>query len=137
METLKLSKNDFNRDNVYVGKTDGPDWPGHIYIDPHLGVVQFPKSLCAKGEIVACNGTGVIVGCGISAGKEVKIGEKYYVLVGTNSWDNKEYEIRCSEFTGGRVKLGKLVITESQIKPETCDGKVIEIDGKRYRLVSE
>jgi hypothetical protein len=83
-------------------------------------------------------GYGISAGEGISAKQEIKVGKNYFVVAGANSWDNKEYEIRCVKLVSGTVKLGKLVLVPpeptKQENNNSCDGKLVEIDGKKYKL---
>ena len=43
--------------------------------------------------------------------------------------------ISCSKLLSGRVVFGNLI--ETGITEIGCAGKVIEVDGKKYRLVAE
>ena len=61
MNTLKLTKKDFNRIDSYsleyVGKTDVSNYDGHIEIEENLGLVRFNGNIKASGHIWAGAGS--------------------------------------------------------------------------------
>jgi len=140
--------------NVYQG--DVSEYTGSIYLEENLGTVIFPKSISCTGELIAGKGTGIQAGWGIQAGSGIKAGygiqaslqitakgtieAKQRILAGTYScreFTKEEMIISCSKLISGKVVFGNLV--ETGIKEEeTCSAKVIEIeiDGKKYKLVS-
>ncbi len=73
MNTLKLTKKDFDAQGKYIGKTDVSDYQGNIEIDENLGWVSFVK-LVAIGYIYAEAGSGIKAGEGIKAGWGIEAG---------------------------------------------------------------
>jgi hypothetical protein len=142
---------------VYQG--DVSNHGGSIYLEENLGTVIFPKSIRCTGELIAGKGTGIQAGCDIQAGYDIQAGcdiqagygilaglaitakgtieASQRILAGTCSWKEptkEEMTITCSKLVAGKI-VGNLVET-GLVKEETCSGKVVEIDGKKYKLVS-
>ena len=74
MQTLKLTKQDFDAQNKYIGKTDVSDYQGHIEIEGGLGWVFFVE-INITGFLWAKAGSGIKAGEGIKAGWGIKAGE--------------------------------------------------------------
>ena len=72
METLKLSRKDFDASLRYIHNT--LNYEGHVKIEANLGVVFF-QSLSVKGYILAEAGSGIKAGEGIEAGSGIKVME--------------------------------------------------------------
>src|SRR3989304_3381237 len=73
METKKLTKSDFNKDNKFIGNESGLSFNGNLEIDENLGYVNF-KFLKISGYIYAKAGSGIKAGWGIEAGSGIKAG---------------------------------------------------------------
>ena len=74
METLKITKNELNANNEYIGSVDVSNFDGHIEIAALLGYVKF-KSLKVAGSIIALAGSGIEAGDGIEAGWGIEAGD--------------------------------------------------------------
>ena len=74
MQTLRLTKQDFDAQGKYIGKTDVSDYQGHIEIDAGLGRVSF-KGIRVSGYLWAKAGTGIKADTEIKAGTEIEAGE--------------------------------------------------------------
>jgi len=77
METLTLTKQDFDSDNNYIGNTDLSDFQGHLEIVKDLGLLKF-KYLKISGVIHAEAGSGIKAGWGIEAGEGIEAGHGYF-----------------------------------------------------------
>jgi len=126
METLELTKKDFNGANEYIGKDDLSNYSGHLKIASGLGWVKF-KALSVSGWIIAEAGTGIEAGDGIEAG-----------LCMWRAPKEDELKITCGKLEAGEVCFGNLVEVgmpdQKEEKSELCAGKVVEIDGVKYKL---
>lgn len=150
MKTLKITKKDLDKDNYYIGKTDVTDYDGHIEIAGSLGWVRFKRGISAKGSLYAVADTGIKTGDGIKTGGGIetgggivagltitckKLSSELRIFAGVCIWKNpttEEKQIRCEELVKGEIAYGELVITKP--KPGLCAGKIVEIDGKKYKL---
>jgi len=59
------------------------------------------------------------------------------IFAGVCTWkvpEESETLITCQKLINGTVAYGKLNIIEKK-GTTSCDGKVVEIDGKKYKLV--
>lgn len=153
MKTIKLTKKDFNDNNEFIGDKSILDHNGHLEIDESLGYVKFDH-LNIRGYIYAKAGSGIKAGEGIKAGWGIEAGLGIKaglsvscktilniglrIFAGLCLWktpSDEEMEIRCGKLEHGEVCYGNLI--EEGIKEEkkdNCDGKVVEIDGKEYKL---
>ena len=73
METIKLTKKDFNFNNEFIGKEETLSYNGNIEIEENLGCVKF-KYLKIRGSILAEAGSGIEAGHGIKAGWGIEAG---------------------------------------------------------------
>lgn len=59
-------------------------------------------------------------------------GNRIYIETSYGDWDKYEYDVNGNityyEYSDGNIYIDK------RPKKETCNGKVVEIDGKKYKL---
>ena len=152
MKTYTITKNDLDKDNFYVGETDLTNFDGQIESDPDLGTVKFKDGLKAKFGIWFDRGSGIKAGWEIEAGGEIKAGAgikagsgiaartisaKLHILAGTCIWKiptGIETEIRVEKVLSGTISHGTLVLTKPKKINVSCEGKIVEIDGRKYKL---
>lgn len=86
MQTLKLTKNDFDFNKVYIGSVDVTDYNGNIEIESDLNTVCFLKDLKASGWICTGHRTGIYSSSNIIAGLSINVGglinAKYSIVAG-------------------------------------------------------
>jgi len=73
METIKLTKKDFDSNNEFIGKEEVLKHSGNLEIDNNLGYVHF-RFLNISGYIFAQAGSGIKAGEGIKAGDGIEVG---------------------------------------------------------------
>ena len=71
---LKITKDDLDKNNIYVGDADVTNFSGSIEIEANLGCVKFTTSVRASNHILAKAGSGIEAGLGIEAGSCIKAG---------------------------------------------------------------
>ena len=87
-------------------------------------------------------GWGIEAGSGIKAGlrieaKTLSAGSSYNIYAGISAWyksSDIDNSIRIEKLISGNIICGKLIVTEIK-KENCCSGKIVEIDGKKYKLV--
>jgi hypothetical protein len=77
MKTIKITKQDLDKDNFY--KYDGiGEWDNYEYanveIEEGLGIVKFKKGIYVIGSIIAKADSGIEAGWGIKAGSGIEAG---------------------------------------------------------------
>ena len=124
---------------------------GSIEIDESLGCLLF-KSLKAVGYILAKSGSGIEAGGGIKAGWDIKAGGdikaglsitaktiflKLRVFAGLAIWKipTPEESMINAKLLSGTVAFGTLNEPKEAPKTPSCEGTVVEVGGKKYRLV--
>ena len=166
METIKLTKKDFDSNNEFIGKEEVLKHSGNLEIDNNLGYVHF-RFLNISGYIFAQAGSGIKAGEGIKAGDGIEVGSgikagwgieagggieagmfikcklllniNLRIFAGLCLWrEPKEEEllIECGRLEKGTICFGNLkeIGLPKEEKEITCDGKVVEIEGKKYKL---
>ena len=91
-------------------------------------------------------GCGIEAGCGIKAGWGIEAGwgivcklelsSKLRIFAGLVTWrmsTKEEMQIKVGKLVLGQVCYGELIETGLP-KEDCCDGKVVEIEGKKYQL---
>ena len=157
MKTLKLTAKDFTN-NQYNG-CDSIDCDGDIVIEGNLGILRFSGSLVAKGSITINAGSGINAGWGINAGRGINAGWginageginaglqiicagllefKFNLFAGLCTWKeptSEDRKVMCGKINGN-VAYGDVTETGLDEPDDTsCDGKIVEIDGKAYKL---
>ena len=116
METLKLTRADFDENLLYCGPTDVSDYSGHLEIAEGLGWVRFSAGLNVLGEIVVGLRSGIEAGGGIKAaltiGCKLTLSAKFSIFAGICTWRETTAEdriVRAKEVRGevayGTVEL--------------------------------
>ena len=121
METIKLTKKDFNGKNEFIGDESILDFNGNLEIEENLGIVFF-KYLNIKGYIYAKAGSGITAGWGITAGLEItagwgincklKLSAKLRIFAGLCIWrepTKEEQQIICGKLESGKICFGELI----------------------------
>jgi hypothetical protein len=70
-KSLEIKSRDVSPSGEYIGQTDVTNIDGSIYLSDNLGVVKFPRSMRASGEIEAGKGSGIDVTGDIKAGSNL------------------------------------------------------------------
>jgi hypothetical protein len=148
MNTFLIKKEHLDKDNFYVGKEDLSNYQGHIEAEENLGTIRFKTELIASGNIYFRTGSGIKAGWGIEAGGGLEAGggiickgelsSKLRIFAGLVTWrmpTKEEMQIKVGKLVLGQVCYGELIETGLP-KEDCCDGKVIEIEGKKYQLKS-
>ena len=152
MNTFCIKKEHLDKDNFYVGKEDLSDYQGHIEAQENLGTIRFENSLRSSGNIYFRTGSGIEAGYGIKAGWGIKadggieagwgivckleLSSKLRIFAGLVTWrmpTKEEMQIKVGKLVLGQVCYGELIETGLP-KEDCCDGKVVEIEGKKYQL---
>jgi hypothetical protein len=140
MKTYKITKQDLDFNNHYT-KTGIID--GHLEADENLGTVYF-NELKVSGYIYFKAGSGIEAGGGIKAGFNIvakTISSKLRIFAGTCNFKiptEEEIQIKVEKVINGDIAFGELVIINPEVKKvNSCNNKVVEIDGIKYRLVAE
>lgn len=142
MNTLKLTRKDFDASLRYIANEGILDHDGHVEIQASLGYVSFIR-LTAKGYIVAQAGTGIEAGAGIEAGWYVRcklvLAFNLRLFAGLCLWrlpNAEEMEVRCGKKEGGTVVHGNLIETGLPEEPKVASfsGKKVSVtvDGQTY-----
>jgi len=83
-------------------------------------------------------GEGIEAGLGLKAGLQIvcrTLSSKSRIFAGLVGWRRptpEETQIRCEELIEGEICFGELVIVQKE--PQTCEGKIVEVDGVKYQL---
>ncbi len=115
MDTIKLTRKDFDASLRYIRNGGILDAEGSVEIEANLGYVSFQK-ITSKGHIVAHAGTGIEAGEGIEAGSGIEAG-----------WGIEEMEVRCGKKEGGEVVHGKLIETGLPKDVASLSGKKVTV----------
>ena len=102
------------------------------------GGIQAGEGIEAGGGIQA--GWGIVAGKGIEAGLgivcKLELSSKLRIFAGLVTWrmpTKEEMQIKVGKLVLGQVCYGELIETGLP-KEDCCDGKVVEIEGKKYQL---
>ncbi|PZP62999.1 MAG: hypothetical protein DI604_28140 [Delftia acidovorans] len=102
---LKISREDLNESNTYVGADDvAVPFGGHIELAPGLGLVKFETSVHASLAVKAGDGTGIESRGYIQAGEIIKVGGTIRA-----AWDiiaGYSIEAKGSVVAGEQIKAG-------------------------------
>jgi hypothetical protein len=102
---LKISREDLNESNTYVGAADvAVPFGGHIELAPGLGLVKFETSVHASLAIKAGDGTGIESRGYVQAGEIIKVGGTIRA-----AWDviaGFSIEAKGSVVAGEQIKAG-------------------------------
>jgi len=139
MNTYTITKKDLDSRNHY---TDSSNFDGHLIIEKDLGMVYFSGSLIVTGYIQAKSGSGITAGeginagCGITAGGGITAGRDYKIFAGTSPYMKNAHDvITCTEIVTGTMAHGKVnIIKKNPEQSSTCEGRIVEIDDKKYKL---
>jgi uncharacterized protein (DUF342 family) len=161
MKTLTLTSSDFDSNGIYIGKTDLSNFDGNLKIKVDYayftksifvtGYIKASDSIKASGSIKAGGsieaggyieaGNSIIAGNSIEAGFTIaceQLSAKLRIFAGICTWKiptDDEMLITCEKLVSGIIAFGKLNIIKSEKQTSSCVGKVVEIDGKKYKLV--
>ena len=139
MKTFTITKSMLDSNGTYIGTTDLSSFEGNIEAEGNLGTVIF-KHLAATGHIIFQAGSEIKAGYGIKAGSGIAartISAKLHILAGTCIWKiptGIETEIRVEKVLSGTISHGTLVLTKPKKINVSCEGKIVEIDGRKYKL---
>lgn len=142
MKTLKITKADLDENNEYKGGAIGK-WNGHedthVQIEANLGWVKF-KAIYVRGSIIALAGSGIKAGWGIKAGEgivcKLSLSFSYKLFAGTSPWTNSAVKtITCGKLVKGTIAYGDLIETGLPDEKEEKVEEVIELNGKKHKLV--
>jgi hypothetical protein len=103
------------------------------------GYIEAGGSIKAGGYIQA--GGSIEAGDSIQAGLYItckELSAKLRIFAGLCLWkipDESETVITCEKLISGTVSYGRINIVEAKKETPSCAGKVVEIDGKKYKLV--
>ena len=117
MNTLKLTRSDFDANGKYVGAVDINGYDGNVEIEERLGWCVF-VAIKVTGYLRAKAGSGIEAGWGIKAGSGIEAGSgidfKFQLFAGVVTWRKRTAEdgvIRCTSINGGDIVLGEVIIT--------------------------
>ncbi len=74
LNILKITRDDLDENNFYIGSTDVTNFDGSIEIAENLGIVRFKKSITASHRLRALSGSGIEAGGSIKAGWGIEDG---------------------------------------------------------------
>lgn len=114
MNTLKLTKKDFDKNNRY--KKESLEYDGHVEIEASLGYVSF-SSIAIKGYLSVLAGTGIEAGEGIEPGWG-------RIAVGFNIEEEQEIQ--------GEIRKGKIILGKSE-QDKKEDPDTVTLKGKIVR----
>ncbi len=142
MKTIKLTAKDF-KDGEYTGKHDLSNIDGNLEFAADIGVISL-KSINVTGYILSNAGTYIKAGWGIvsflSISCKLELSAKLRIFAGVCNWrkiSQDDEKIICGKLVSGEVAFGTLEETGIDAPVDTCDGKTVEIEGIKYKLVKE
>jgi uncharacterized protein (DUF342 family) len=112
MKTLTLTDVDFDSNGIYIGKTDISSFNGNLKIEANYA--RFLESVKVTGHIEA--GGYIAAGGSIEAGGSIRVGG-------------------CIEAAGSVEAGGSIESDSAKLRIFAGASKVVEIDGKKYKLV--
>ena len=115
MKTHRITKDQLDSENRYIGPVDLTGFRGSVEIEASLGNVIFTEIRCA-GSLVALAGSGIEAGLGIECKKTLSARLRIFAgIIAHRLPYPEEMTVKCSRLESGAVAHGTLVETSKTV----------------------